>query len=199
MGIAWNDSTTPILRKEMGVIVWRCLYYKRWKKILERCYSKANLVDNPTYYPVTVCKEWLYFSTFKKWMLDQEELLGDLSGLHIDKDLLVKDSVIYSPETCTFLRPKVNNFMTECKKGKLMKDIGYKVRVYTTGRVRYQARCCSPFKTGTREADSLGCFDTKEDAHQAWKRRKLHYAKLLIERGYTLSEEQSKALIKRYS
>ena len=54
-------------------------------------------------------------------------------------------------------------------------------------------------KKGTREADSLGCFDTKEDAHQAWKERKLHYAKLLIDKSYTLSEEQSMALIKRYS
>ena len=79
-------------------------------------------------------------------MLYQEELLGDLSELHIDKDLLVTDSIVYSPETCTFLHPKVNNFMTECKKGKPRENIGYKVRVYGTGKIRYQARCCSPLK-----------------------------------------------------
>lgn len=199
MGIAWNDSNSPVLRKEKGKVVWRCHYYKRWKKILERCYSGINLVDKPTYFPVTVCDEWLYFSNFKLWMVNQENLLGDLTSLHIDKDLLLRSNLVYSPNTCTFLHPKVNNFMTECKRGKGLNDIGYKTRVYGTGVIKYQARCCNPFNTGSREADSLGCFETKEEANLAWKSRKLHYATLLVEKGYTFSEEQSTALIKRYS
>lgn len=199
MEIAWNDSPTPILRKSKGKVVWKCPYYKRWKKILDRCYGKSNLIDNPTYYPVTVCNEWLYFSNFKNWMIEQESLLGDLSNLHIDKDLLVRDNLVYSPTTCTFLHPKVNNFMTECKNGKVFCEIGYKIRVYDSGKIKYQARCCNPFRLGSREADSLGCFDSKVEAHLAWKARKLHYAKLLVDKGFTLSQEQSIALIKRYS
>lgn len=131
-------------------------------------------------------------------MVEQELILRDLSHLHIDKDLLVKGNLIYSPDTCTFLHPKVNNFMTECKKGKVFSEIGYKTRVYKSGEVKYQARCCNPFRSSSREADSLGCFDTRAEAHLAWKTRKLYYAKLLIDKGFTLSEEQSTALIKRY-
>ena len=67
MGIAWNDSTSQILRKENGKVVWRCPYYKRWKKILERCFYARDSKNNPTYKDVEVCEEWLYFSNFKSF------------------------------------------------------------------------------------------------------------------------------------
>lgn len=166
--------------------------------MLTRCYQESNLKDNPSYQDVYVCDEWLYFSNFKIWM---ESQVWELEGvtLHIDKDLLVKGNRVYSPDTCTFLHPKVNNFMTECKKGKPQEKIGYKVRTYSTGKVVYQARCCNPFNEGSREADSLGVFDTPEEAHEAWRARKLYYAKLLVEQGYCLNKGQEVALISRYS
>ena len=198
-GIGIRDVPDQICRKVNGKIVWRCPYYKRWNKLLDRCYVEINLKDNPTYTDVVVCDEWLKFSNFKMWMKDQKWELGDGTTLHIDKDLLIRGNKIYYPDGCTFLHPKVNNFMTECKNGKSFDKIGYKKRVYATGNVRFQARCCNPFRGGSREADSLGCFDTEVEAHLAWKTRKLHYAKLLVQKGYTLSEKQSVALIKRYS
>lgn len=198
-GVGVRDTTEPVIRKIKGKVVWKCPYYKRWNKILQRCYNERDLLDNPTYRDVTVCDEWLRFSVFRDWMKNQTWILADGTALHIDKDLLIKGNKVYSPYSCTFLHPKVNNFMTECKNFKKFEDIGYKKRVYETGNVRFQARCCNPFRAGKREADSLGCFDTEHEAHLAWKERKLYYAKLLVERGYTLSEEQSSALIKRYS
>jgi hypothetical protein len=193
-----NDSGTPVIRKVKGKTVWVCPYYKRWDKMLKRCYSEHSLKENPSYRGCTVSEEWLCFSNFRSWRQDQEWEGVDGKSLHIDKDLLIKGNRVYCKEACTFLHPKVNNFTTECKKNKPFEEIGAKRREYLNGRVRYQARCCNPFREGTREADTLGCFDTILEAHLAWKGRKLYYAEKLVAEGYTLNLSQTEALLSRY-
>lgn len=37
----------------------RCPYYKRWRNMLERCYSAKHHAKYPTYKNCTVCDEWL--------------------------------------------------------------------------------------------------------------------------------------------
>jgi hypothetical protein len=104
MGVGINDSTTPVTRcnyiigrcgiKKPGK-AWTCPFYKKWASMINRCYSKTYKADNPRYHGVTVCEEWLRFSTFKAWVLSQ-----DHEGRQI---IRTEGSSVYSPDTCTFI------------------------------------------------------------------------------------------------
>ena len=53
-------------------IVFRCKYYAAWTRMLERCYSNKYLESRPSYIGTSVCSEWLYATSFKKWMEQQD-------------------------------------------------------------------------------------------------------------------------------
>ena len=76
-GVGINDSKEPVTRKVKGKVVWRCPYFKKWSKMLKRCYSKESLEENPSYANCTVCEDWLTFSVFKVWMEHQLWYLED--------------------------------------------------------------------------------------------------------------------------
>ena len=76
-----------------------CKYQKTWHHMLERCYNGKN----ENYKDCTVCKDWLLFSNFEKWMKKQ-----DWHGKELDKDILVLGNKIYSPETCIFVDSSIN-------------------------------------------------------------------------------------------
>lgn len=81
--------------------------YSVWKAMLARCYSSNTKERRPTYAGVICCNEWLLFTTFARWFKQNY-----IDGYHLDKDLLIKDNKIYSPRTCTFIPPDINNFLT---------------------------------------------------------------------------------------
>ena len=85
-----------------------CPYYRVWQSMLTRCYSKSFLQKNPSYKGCSVSTEWLIFSTFKKWMVQQ-----DWVGKQLDKDLLQFGNHIYSPETCIFVSQELNTLLTD--------------------------------------------------------------------------------------
>lgn len=99
----------------MGVGDYSCVSHKTyssvWRDMLSRCYGNKNEELSPTYVGVSVCDEWLCFQKFCKWMDGNY-----IKGWCLDKDLLSKDSKIYSPETCVFVPKYVNNFLTNKQK-----------------------------------------------------------------------------------
>ncbi|MGR5435271.1 hypothetical protein [Vibrio owensii] len=108
----------------------KCKYYQKWQKLMERCYSEAYAMRKPSYRDVTVCDEWLTFSNFRKWCIDQEKEVGDISKLELDKDLLGNGAKIYSPNTCCFLPKKVNMFIQAQAKGKYLMGVTKKKAKY---------------------------------------------------------------------
>ena len=58
----------------------KCMYYEKWIKMLQRCYSKSYQEKHPSYKGCSVCEEWLTFSNFKAWMETQ-----DWKGKSLDK------------------------------------------------------------------------------------------------------------------
>ncbi|TOB13963.1 hypothetical protein, partial [Vibrio parahaemolyticus] len=50
----------------------KCPYYKKWHGIIIRCYDKSYQERKPSYVGATVCKEWLTFSNFRDWCIEQE-------------------------------------------------------------------------------------------------------------------------------
>lgn len=165
---------------------WICPYYVTWKKMLERCYSDKWHTARPRYLDCYVVKDWLLFSNFKAWMETQ-----DWEGNHLDKDLLVKENKIYSPETCVFLTPRVNTFMVECTKARGDWPIGV---TWNKKDQRFKAQCSNPF-SGVQEY--LGYFEDPMEAHKAWLKRKQHHAHELAK--LQTDSNVAKALINRYS
>lgn len=165
---------------------WRCPFYAVWVDMLKRGYSKNLKARYPSYIGVEVCDEWLTFSNFKRWMEQQ-----DWAGKQLDKDLLVRGNKIYSPTTCIFVSKQVNTFLLECTAARGLYLIGVS---WHSRDHKFTARCQNPF-SGKRE--SLGYFDSEQDAHQAWLAKKLEHATKLS----LLQEDErvAAALVERYT
>ena len=166
--------------------VWVCAYYQTWKSMIDRCYSAKCQERNPTYKGCSVSEEWLTFSNFKSWMMDQ-----DWEGKHLDKDLLVEGNKIYGPETCVFVSPAVNLFTTDRGNdgGKWLIGV-----CWDKGKKKFRAQCKNQF-TGKQE--HLGYFTSEQEAHEAWLKRKLELAHELA--AIQTDERVAKALIARYT
>lgn len=165
-----NDAAYPVQPTIDGKIV-PCPYYVKWKSMLERCYSEKYHKVKPTYENCTVCDDWILFSNFRQWMIQQR-----WEGKSLDKDFLFEDNKVYSPEKCVFISSQLNSFITDCGKSRGDHPIG----VYfnkPTG--KFQTRCHNPF---TKKLVHLGYYNTPEEAHKAWKKYKnemaIQYAEL---------------------
>ena len=172
--------------KKIRKTVFLCKYYTAWKSMLERCYSKKYLESYPSYIGTSVCSEWLYATAFKKWMEQQ-----DWSGKCLDKDIVAPGSKLYSPDTCAFVLPATNLFVTARDASRGDYPIGVDL-FKPTG--KYRAQCGNPF-TGKQEY--LGLFSTPEEAHENWRRRKHELAQLVAATESDLRVVE--ALKKRYS
>ena len=136
-----------------------CPYYQKWLSMLKRCYSVKYQNRQPTYIGCTVCKEWLLFSNFRKWMEAQT-----WKGMELDKDIIVYNNKIYSPSTCCFVTKEINSLLNNHKnaKGKYPTGVSWHS---ATKKVFSQ---CST-KNGLVY---LGCFDTISEAEKAYKQFK---------------------------
>lgn len=185
-GVGVNDSEVPVessSRNSEGKLIniYRCPFYNRWLAMLERCYSKTFKLKFPTYMDVTCCEEWLLFSNFKSWMEQQ-----DWEGKHLDKDLLVYQNKVYSPETCVFIPQELNSFLVrnDVNRGEL--PLGVTLcslihGIYQPSK-KYAAYCGhSLTKNGKRTSCVLGRFYTKEDAHRAWQQEKMRLVLMHID------------------
>lgn len=167
--IGINDADYPLIMtvelpykegKRQQKVLWRCPYYARWAAMLERCCSERFKNKYQTYNDVTCSKEWLTFSNFKSWMETQ-----DWEGKDLDKDLLVYQNKIYSPETCCFLDHNINTFLLTNGKtrGKYPLGVSFSNRDHL-----YMSRA----KIGRGEIKYLGCFKNPQDTHKAWQKAK---------------------------
>lgn len=189
-GIGINDAgyKTKIGKEISGktVIVWECQVYKTWVNMLQRCYSESFKTKRPTYSGCFVHPKWLTFSNFKSWM----ECFS-WEGMNLDKDILFPGNKMYGPDTCVFITRQLNGFLTDRSRDRgeyplgvcLRKDIG-----------KFQAHCSNPWN-GKNEG--LGVFDSKDEAHNAWRKRKHQHASVYAD----MQEDQriAEALRVRFS
>jgi len=85
-----------------------------WENIKNRCeyLPYKDPVRFANYIDVDCCPEWKDFQNFAQWF---ESVAGNgyfHEGWHLDKDLLVKNNKIYSPETCVFLPEGINKALS---------------------------------------------------------------------------------------
>lgn len=156
-GVGVNDSTGRITWSEGGKRS-TCPYYARWQNMLKRCYI-THLSKDKSYNDCSVCDEWLLFSNFKAWMLDQ-----DWVGKCLDKDILKQGNKIYSPDHCLFVDVKINNLLNgRCnQRGKYLRGVHF-----NKDKNKYYSLC-----NKDKKPKNLGYFDTEDQAFEAYKKFK---------------------------
>lgn len=139
-----------------------------WRSMLERCYNPNYIQKHPTYEQSEVCEEWYNFQVFAKWYYDNYyQIEGET--MNLDKDILCKGNKIYSKETCVFVPQNINKLFTKCNGRRGDSPIGVS---YNKSNENYRSLCRINGKT-----KHLGCYNTPEEAFQAYKNFKEQYIK----------------------
>lgn len=84
----------------------------------------------------------------------------------LDKDLIIPGNKIYSPETCAFVTPELNKFLTERSSARGDWPLGVQ---WSKSSRKFITHCNNPFSS---KEEYLGLFDCPEEAHVAWRKRK---------------------------
>lgn len=161
--------------------------YNAWHRMLTRCYSEKYQRLHPTYQKCEVCEEWLTYSNFKKWFVDNY-----IEGYQLDKDILVKGNKIYSPDFCTFIPQHINSLLIDRSndRGKYPLGVNYEPKFD-----RYKS-CISIHG----KVKHLGYFKDPDTAHLAWAEAKKKYVSECANASYNcgeISKEVRDALLSR--
>ena len=146
--------------------------YQLWNNMINRCYNEALRDKLRSYIDCSVSDEWKYLSKFKEWCNGQ---IGfDNEGWSLDKDILRKGDKIYSPETCCFVPPEINCALPISASVRGSLPVGV---IHSSNKTRYRARIQRANKW-----ESLGTYDTPEEAFYAYKPVKESHIKSLAEK-----------------
>lgn len=158
VGHGVNDAWYMVYYKAEGIKA-TCPAYAKWSSMMHRSYHHSMIEKRPSYKNVTVCNEWLTFSNFLKWFEDNY-----IKGFELDKDIKVKGSKVYSPETCLFVTQAVNCLLTDhaAARGNYQQGVDFKK---STGRFRARVNSIGG-------CIDLGYFSTALAASKAYKMAK---------------------------
>lgn len=185
LGVGVNDLSEHICSTEEGARIRRV-----WANMLRRCYDPEVQKKQPTYIGCTVDKRWFSLAEFKKFYDANYH-----EGYHIDKDILVRDNKVYSPENCCFVPQEINALLTR--------------RQNERGKYKQGVRHCNNPRNKTKKfiaqinirgkRVSLGYYETEEEAFIAYKTRKEALIKEIATEYYNngkIAENVYKALLK---
>lgn len=161
-------------------------FYSVWNSMIKRCYSKSVGIRRPSYNGCVVCDQWKSLTEFKSWFD-----VNFVKGWHLDKDI-IGQSGIYSPETCVFVPPKINSFITDRARDRGLYPLGVS---FFKANGMFRAQCNNP---STNKPTHLGYFHTPEEAHEAWKKKKHEFALTLCEEYPTMDERIKERLSTMY-
>ena len=146
-----------------------CKEYNLWHNMITRCYNQKLKEKHNTYVECNCCKDWLYYPNFKKWY--NENKWDSSLSFELDKDILIKNNKIYSPDTCLLVDHRINCLILNNKKirGKFPQGMSknknrYKVMIDKKNVPTY-----------------LGEYKTVEEAFSVYKKEKEKYIKEVAE------------------
>lgn len=181
-----SASKTGKTRNDMKKVLYGCAFcdseqsvrglksYRVWRGVLDRCFNTAFQEKEPTYKGCSICKEWLLFSTFKKWFDENY-----VDGFEIDKDLLSDiNRKLYSPQTCVFLPMEINRFLGG-RSTKIEHNIP--LGVLSSGN-KFIAKHGRTY---------LGTFDTIKEAQDAYLKTKKEYTVMLANKWKDKIEQRA--------
>lgn len=167
-GVGINDGTYKAYINNISV-----QQYKFWTRMLERCYSKKIHDKYPTYVGCTPSANFIYYTYFYEWCIDQVGFSN--KGWNLDKDILIKGNKLYSEDTCVFVPQDINKLFTKTNalRGNCPIGVSYNTRdeVYETS-----------VSMGQNKNHRLGCFDNPIDAFYVYKKAKENYIKQVAEK-----------------
>lgn len=150
-----------------------------WRRMLTRCYDPEEIMKSESryYIYVEVCNSWFNFHNFAEWALSQPNWNVKFE---LDKDL-IGGGIEYSPERCCFLPSEINQFLSDSWRKTVHKSLPTGVQyikpVRSNAKDGYVARCHTE-----NGREYLGYYDTPEEAHLVYKKRKEEYAVTLAEK-----------------
>lgn len=74
-----------------------------WLAMMKRVYHKDTANPHPTHDGCSVDPCWHLYSGFKRWFD-----VNHIAGYELDKDILQPSNRLYSPDTCVFVPPYIN-------------------------------------------------------------------------------------------
>lgn len=74
-----------------------------WLAMMERVYDQDSANPRPTYDDCLVDPCWHLYSDFKRWFD-----ANHIADYQLDKDILQPGNALYSPDTCVFVPPYIN-------------------------------------------------------------------------------------------
>jgi len=110
--------------------------------MIQRCYDEKLHEVESTYSECEVCAEWLSFSTFYDWFKENYYELEN-ERIQLDKDILIKNNKIYSPDTCCFVPHTINSLFTKSNKNRGSCPIGV---LWIRRDKVYRAQCNDGYK-----------------------------------------------------
>lgn len=138
--------------------------YSLWTDMLLRCTNKV-LLKRPTYEGATCSENFKSYTFFYEWCNQQKgfnEKDKNSRKWSLDKDLLIRGNKCYSEDVCVFVPNRVNNLVTKCDSSRGEWPVG----VHRDGaKGRFVSQC----NNGTGKQKFLGCFNTPQEAFQAYK------------------------------
>ena len=152
-------------------------YYIHWKGILERCYDEKRKSKYPRYKDSTMDESWHNFQIFCEW-LDNNYYEVDGQKMCVDKDILVKNNKIYSPQTCLIVPNNINVLFTKSNKtrGKCLLGVDFHKKSR-----KYRARCSVETDNGYKNI-TLGFYETELEAFNVYKNFKEKHIKEIAEK-----------------
>lgn len=156
-GVGYNDRKYPA--KVNGKPTRE---YNAWLAMLYRGCSARGKEKYPTYKDCKVCDEWLEFSNFYEWIINQPNYgLWEKGGFHLDKDTLCKGNKEYSPQKCRLVPQEINKLFLahNARRGECSQGV-----YFNKYKNRFQAQCKQNGITSY-----IGCYDTESQAYTAYK------------------------------
>ena len=140
--------------------------YHVWRNMIRRCYDPKTQARRTTYIGCSVDERWHDFQDFADWCHNHKY---SNMGYELDKDLLVIENKVYSPEACCFVPQELNVLLNNNSRARGEYPQG--VSWDKTDR-KYRAQ----IKTNGK-ATRLGAFDCPQAAYQVYKTAKEVYVK----------------------
>lgn len=82
--------------------------YSVWRGMLKRCRGNCFKEKQSSYQNCYVCDDWLCYENFEKWYNDNYYEV-DSEQMCVDKDILIKNNKVYSPDTCMIVPERINS------------------------------------------------------------------------------------------